>query len=118
MKEYSVILGGLIKSDKVVYTQMPRPWIINNILKVIQRTYKFDYEVFNQCCFQIITAPGTVESLVDTIKKEFEDRDFSLYLEYGTGEIEYLGDTIGTSYGPVLTQVGRSFDDNYKLLPH
>ena len=118
MKEYSVILGGLVKSDKVVYTQMPRPWIINNILKVIQRIYEFDYEVFNQCCFQIITAPDVAESLVDTIKKEFEDRNFSLYLEYGTGEIEYLGDTIGTSYGPVLTQVGRSFDDNYKLLPH
>lgn len=118
MKEYSVILGGLVKSDKVVYTQMPRPWYINNILKRLQKLYTFDYEVFNQCCFQIITAPDAVESLVDTIKKEFEDRDFSVYIEYGTGEIDHLGDTIGTSYGPVLTQVGRSFDKNYKSLLH
>ena len=99
---------------------MPRPWIINNILKTIQRLdeFKFEYEVFSQCCFQIITAPDAVESLVDTIKKEFEDRDFSLYLEYGTGEIEYLGERPGLSYGPVLTDVGRSFDKNYKSLPH
>jgi len=118
MKEYGVILGGLIKSDKVVYTQMPRPWIINNILKAIQKLHTFDYEVFRQQCFQIITAPDAVESLVDTIKKTFEDRDFSVYLEYDTGEIEHLGERPGLSYGPVLTQVGRSFDKNYKLLPH
>lgn len=118
MKEYSVILGGLVKPEKKMYTQMSRPWYINNILTRLQKLHKFDYEIFQQCCFQIITEPDTVESLVDTIKKEFEDRDFAVYLEYGTGEIEYLGDTIGTSYGPVLTQVGRSFDNNYKSLPH
>ena len=118
MKEYGVILGGLIKSDKVVYTQMPRSWYINNILTRLQKLHKFDYEVFQQCCFQIITTPDVVESLVDSIKKTFEDRDLAVYLEYGTGEIEHLGERPGLSYGPVLTQVGRSFDDNYKLLPH
>ena len=118
MKEYGVILGGLVKSDKVVYTQMPRPWIINNTLKAIQKLHTFDYEIFQQCCFQIITEPDAVESLVDTIKKTFEDRDFSVYLEYGTGEIEHLAERPGLSYGPVLTKVGRSFDDNYKSLPH
>lgn len=120
MKEYGVILGGLIKSGKVVYTQLPRPVIINNILKAIQRIYdfEFDYEVFQQCCFQIITAPDIVKNLAEAIKKEFEDRDFSVYIEYGTGEIEHLDERPGLSYGPVLTQVGRSFDKNYKLLPH
>ena len=118
MKEYSVILGGLVNSDKVMYTQMPRSWYINNILKRLQKSYTFDYEVFRQQCFQIITEPDTVDNLVDAINKEFEDRDFSVYIEYGTGEIEYLGERPGLSYGPVLTQVGRSFDKNYKSLPH
>ena len=113
MKEYGVILGGLVKSDKVVYTQLPRPVIINNILKAVQRLYKFDYEIFRQCGFEIITEPDQVENLVDTIKKSFEDHDLAVYIEYGTGEIDHLGVTPGLSYGPVLTKVGRSFDSHF-----
>lgn len=116
MKEYGVILGGLVKYDKVVYTQLLRPVIISNILKALQRLYTFDYEVFRQHGFQIITEPSTVESLVDAIKKAFEERDMPVYIEYGTGEIEHLGPTPGLSYGPVLTEVGRSFDTQFRLM--
>lgn len=113
MKEYGVIIGGLVKPDKVVYTQIPPSWYINNILKAAQRLYTFNYEIFRQCCFQIIVQPDQTTELVDTIKKAFEDHDLPVYIEYGTGKIEHLGATPGLSYGPVLTKVGRSFDSHY-----
>ena len=116
MKEYAVIIGGLVKSEKVVYTQLPRPVILNNILKALQRLYTFEYEIFRQHGFQIITEPSIVESLVDAIKKAFEEHNLSVYIEYGTGEIEHLGPTPGLSYGPVLTKVGRSFDAQFRLM--
>ena len=75
MKEYGVIIGGLVKSEKVVYTQLPRPVILNNILKSLQRLYTFEYEIFRQHGFQIITEPSIVENLVDAIKKAFEEHD-------------------------------------------
>lgn len=111
MKEYGVILGGLVK-----FTEAPHSRVINSILKELQKLYVFDYEIFRQCCFQIITESSTVENLVDAIKKAFEERDISVYIEYGTGEIEHLGSTPGLSYGPVLTKVGRSFDTQFRLI--
>ena len=111
MKEYGVILGGLVNSEKV-----PPSRVINSILKELQKLYVFDYEIFRQRCFQIITESSIVENLVDAIKKAFEERDMSVYIEYGTGEIEHLGPTPGLSYGPVLTKVGRSFDTQFRLM--